>query len=136
MRPPSIVPPGWVEHHRPTVEGFLLDRCVIREPDSWAGETLTEGGIAWQYGGLDEIPCRIQVDESQPLTTAVGGQEMQATRLIIALPIGIEPTDKQVITIAAATSDPSLVGLRYDVQAHESTTYTTDRRVRCTLRTY
>lgn len=109
----------------------MWDRCIIRHPDSWAGEVRTEGAIAWSYLGLDEIPCRVTVDNTQPRTVTVGGETMLVTSLIITLPVAVAPVEGQVITVLSAAMDPALVGGRFDVQGSDVSTFVTARRVRC-----
>lgn len=113
----------------------MWDRCVIRQADSWVGETLTEGVIAWQWDNADQIPCRVAADDTQPRLAVVGGETVINTTLIVTLPVAICPTENQVITVIAAAIDPGLAGRRFDVKTFDPSTFATARRVRCTEHT-
>lgn len=108
----------------------MPDRCVIRDPDVWVGEALTEGPVAWTYLGQDEIPCRIAVDDTQSRIVVAGEQDLTVVRLVVTLPIPVCPTSKQVVTVTAST-DPALTGRRFDVTSSDVSTYVTARRTHC-----
>lgn len=118
-----------VVHLSRTPEATMVDRCEIREHDSWATETLQPGPVAWRYDGSDLIPCRVEVDARQPRTLIVGGETVTLTTLTVALPIEICPIEDQVITIMSARIDQGLVGRRYDVKVADAETYALERRV-------
>lgn len=109
----------------------MRDRCVIREPDAWAGETRTEGPIAWHYEGSDQIPCRVRVDDQQPRWDTVGGERTILLEIAILVPIDVCPTKNQVVTVVSAEHDPHTVGLRFDVVAASLRTHAAKRRVTC-----
>lgn len=109
----------------------MWDRCTIRQPDSWTNEVLTEGAVAWQWNGGDEIPCRVAVDDTQPRTVVAGGQDLTVVRLVITLPVPVCPITDQVITVVSSLVDPTLAGRRFDVTSSDPSTYVTARRVHC-----
>jgi hypothetical protein len=109
----------------------MTDRCIIREPDSWVGEVLTAGAVAWQYAGVDEIPCRIKMDNTEPKTVVVGGEVETIVRLTVALPLEVCPVVGQIITVVWSAQDPSLVGRMFDVLAAGVGSQVTARRVSC-----
>lgn len=110
---------------------LMVDRCVIREPDSWAGEVLTEGDVAWQHAGSDEIPCRIRMDNTEPKTVVVGGEVQTIVRLTVSLPMDVCPVVDQIITVVSSVQDASLAGRRFDVLAAGVGSHVTARRVSC-----
>ena len=109
----------------------LWDRCTIRQPDSWAGETRTEGAIGWTWLNDPLIPCRVATVNTQPATIPAGGETVMLTRIMVTLPPGVCPTEDQVITITTASIDGSLVGRRFVVRHAEPSTFLTARRVAC-----
>ena len=110
---------------------MMTDRCIIREPDAWPDEVLTEGTVAWMYAGTEQLPCRIKTTDTMPQTVTVGGQTVPTLRLRVSLPIEIVPVKDQVVTIISAVSDPALAGRRFDVQISEVGSQLTARRVWC-----
>lgn len=109
----------------------MWDRCVIRQPDSWVGEVLSEGAVAWNWRGDDEIPCRIAVDDTQPDTVVAGGEPLTVVRLVVTLPTAICPFTDQVVTVLSSLVDPHLAGRRFDVTSSDVATFLTARRVHC-----
>lgn len=107
----------------------MIDRCEIRERDSWATETLQPGPIAHTYRGSDQIPCRVEVDARQPRTAVVGGETVTLTTLTVTMPLEVCPVEDQVVTIMSARIDQALVGRRYDVKVADAETYALERRV-------
>ena len=110
---------------------MMTDRCIIREPDAWPDEVLTEGTVAWMYAGTEQLPCRIKTTDTMPQTVTVGGQTVPTLRLRVSLPIEIVPVKDQVVTIISAAADPALAGRRFDVQISEVGSQLTARRVWC-----
>ncbi len=118
-----------VVHLSRTPEATMVDRCEIRERDSWADETQQPGPVAHQYDESDLIPCRIEVDARQPRTAVVGGETVTLTTLTVAVPLEVCPVENEVITIMSARIDQGLVGRRYDVKVADAETYALERRV-------
>ena len=116
-------------HRSRTPEATMVDRCEIRERDSWVTETRQPGPIAHTYHGSDLIPCRVEVDARQPRTLQIGGQTVTAATLTVALPLDICPDVDQVVTIMSARIDQHLVGHRFDVKVADVETYPLERRV-------
>lgn len=122
--------------HRRRARTLMTDRCIIREPDSWIGETRTEGQIAWRHDDQIEIPCRVKIGENQQAgaTTTeatIGDEKVQLVRLTVSLPIDICPLENQVVTILSARCDPALVGRRFDVVSPIVGSQITARRISC-----
>ena len=110
----------------------MWDRCIIREKDSWAGEVLTPGPVAWRYQAQDAIPCRVAPADNQATTIVAGDQDLTVTRLVVTLPVDVSPVTDQVITVTACVADPLLVGRRFDVTHSDFSTFLTARRTHCT----
>ena len=115
--------------------GAMWDRCVIRQPDSWLDEVLTEGAVAWTWQGQSEIPCRVAIDDTQPRATIIGGETVILTTLVVTMPVQVCPTEDQVVTILTGAIDPHLAGQRFDVKTSDPSTFLTARRVRCVRHT-
>lgn len=111
--------------------GAMWDRCIIRDADTYVGEVLTAGPVAWSYLGHDEIPCRVAVDDTQARIIPAGDQDLTVVRIIVTLPIVIVPVTNQVITIVSALIDPGLAGRRFDVTYNDFSTFITARRTHC-----
>ncbi len=94
---------------------MMTDRCIIRDPGAWVDEVFTEGPVAWQYDGADEIPCRVKIDNTEPRTVVIGGQAVLLVRLQVSLPIDICPTEKQIIT-SSRPSTPRWQVASFDVK--------------------
>lgn len=109
----------------------MWDTCIIRDPDTWVDEQLTEGAVAWTYLGQQEIPCRVAIDDTQPHGVVVGEQDLTVVRLIITMPTTVCPTTNQVVTIVSTVIDPHMAGHRFDVAYSDFATYLTARRVHC-----
>mgnify|MGYP000914531404 CR=1 FL=1 len=109
----------------------MWDRCIIRQPDSWQGEVLTEGPVAWSWLGHDEIPCRVAIDDTQPRLVAAGDQDLTVVRLVVTLPVAVCPTTNQVLTVVSSAQDPHMVGRRFDVTSSDVATFVTARRTHC-----
>ena len=108
----------------------MLDRCVIRNADSWDGEVRVPGAVVWQWNGQDEIPCRIARENSaQPDTTTVGGEDVLVTRIVVTVPVAIQPIEGQVITVVSSLMDSA--GAVFDVVRADPGTFLTARRVHC-----
>lgn len=121
-----------VVHLAYTPETRMVDVCEIRDPDSWATETLQPGPIAHLYQGSARIPCWVKVNvDSQPRTPIVGGETMLDTRITIVLPLDVCPDQDQVISVLAARVDQALVGRRYDVKSADVETFALERHVQC-----
>lgn len=117
--------------HQRRARSRMLDRCEIREPDSWAGETVQEGVIAHTYRGGSQIPCRVRVDDTDPRTMVVGGETVTVTKLRVMLPLDVCPSVGQVITINAARIDSALAERRFDVDVADVGSQVIERRVLC-----
>ena len=120
-----------VVHLAYTPETRMVDVCEIRDPDSWATETLQPGPIAHLYQGSARIPCWVKVNVDSPRTPIVGGETMLDTRITIVLPLDVCPDQDQVISVLAARVDQALVGRRYDVKSADVETFALERHVQC-----
>ena len=80
-----VVPPGWVEHHRPVVEGFFRGSAVVLERrngealDAWGTSTPVWAAI---YAG----PGLVQVDSTRPEVTDSAGRVVVVQEYLAMLP--------------------------------------------------
>lgn len=111
---------------RQAAESLMMDRCTIREADSWISEELTEGAVV-----AENVPCRIKVDNTEPRTVVVGGEVTHITRLTVSMPTTYRPLVGHVITVDSSVFDSSLPGRRFDVIDAEYGSQVTSRRMSC-----
>ena len=80
-----MVPPGWVEHHRPVVEGFFEGSTVVLERRN--GETLDEWGTATPvWAAVYSGPGLVQVDATRPEVADSAGRVVVVQEYVASLP--------------------------------------------------
>jgi len=85
----QVIPPGWAEHHRPTVRSTMTTPCTIGritggpapypKPPGWTGEAL-----------LHTTVCRVQ-ELNREGTGTPGEQPTQERRYQVSLPVDGTP---------------------------------------------
>lgn len=112
-RPGSrVIPAGWVEHHRPTVEATFTAKIRLRDPaqdtvgdfDDATGTRPVVKATPYYDG-----PCRVQ-QQKQPQVGQTGEQRVTTHDYLIPVPISVDAAIGHIGVVYECAADPTLVG--------------------------
>jgi hypothetical protein len=108
-----VIPAGWAQHHRPTVESTFTAKIRLRDPAQ-----DTEGPLDEDTGTRPVVkaapyydgPCRVQ-QRNQPQVGATGEQRISTQDYLVPVPITVTTVAVgHVGLIYECPDDPSLIG--------------------------
>lgn len=125
----QVLPDGWVERHRPIVEGFFTGNRLRVERSIGSTETgdfhtlVEQWAVVYEGPGLIELP-----QQAPPLIDSAGGP------VVVAHYVGRMPIDTDVVTgdkiTVLASHDPKMIGQVFRVEYDETQDLAVDRQVR------
>ncbi len=118
---------------RAEAEGRMVDACTITaagegdttfDPDTG---TYTDAADTTVYTGK----CEVQISDGLTAEQSeAGGTQIGVVRVTVKIPVSATAVHRgHVVTITAATNDPTLVGQRFTVIGGHGKTYATSRRL-------
>lgn len=132
MKKLKVIPDGWSEHHRPAAYGFLTGTCRGNGPDeesAWTPENpggVTDGPVLWA-----EQPCSVQILAQFGRDVVVVGMAEVVITHRVSLPIDVDASYGDIVTVMSNPDDEHLNGTRLRVIFSESGTTNWTRELGC-----
>lgn len=124
----SVVPTGWVEHHRPVVAGFFAGTILLERK---TGQTTTDPDTKKQtpvWATVYAGPGLIELSDQQVSATDSVGTPLTVSQYVGRMPIEVIPAVGDRVT-STASRDPKMIGQAFTVVMDETQDLAVDRQV-------